>query len=53
LGEREGQIQMANGKRQMAKGFPFLKWQIAKHLNFAVCHLPFDLLLLSRSPGQN
>jgi len=37
---------MAKGKEQMANGLQFAKSQIANHLNFAVCHLPFELSLL-------
>jgi hypothetical protein len=28
-------------KMQMAKG----KWQMENHLRFAICHLPFELLV--------
>jgi hypothetical protein len=36
-------IQTANGKGQMANGLLFEKWQIANHLNFAICPLPFAI----------
>jgi hypothetical protein len=32
--------QRANGKRQMV--WDFFRWQIANHLNFAICHLNFE-----------
>jgi hypothetical protein len=47
---------MANGKEQMAYGFSFFNLSNGKlknHLNFAICHLPFDLFLPSPSPHQN
>jgi len=47
---------MANGKEQTANGFSFFSLSNGKlknHLNFAICRLPFDLFLLSCSPGQN
>jgi len=38
-------IQMANRKGQMANGLRFNKCQILNHLNFAICPLPFELVL--------
>jgi hypothetical protein len=55
-GEREERIQMANGKEQMANGlsiFNLSNGKLKNHLNFAICHLPFALFLLSPSPHQN
>jgi hypothetical protein len=34
---------MANGKGQMANGWGIFNWQVSNHLNFAVCHLPFEM----------
>jgi len=36
---------MANGKIQMANGLRFGEFQIANHLNFAICHLPFEFAI--------
>jgi hypothetical protein len=39
---------ISNGKWQRSNGkwfFNLNKWQIANHLNFAVCHLPFEFAL--------
>ena len=35
---------MANGKIQMENGLRFGKSQIVSHLNFAICHLPFEFV---------
>jgi hypothetical protein len=36
---------MANGKSQMAKGRKVFLRRNSAHLNFAICHLPFEMLL--------
>jgi hypothetical protein len=41
--------QMANGKGQKANGLRFSKWQIPNHLKFAICYLPFELFVPTRS----
>jgi hypothetical protein len=43
---------MANGKRQNSNGLQFVSFQVANHLPFDLCHLPFELFLDQNKVGM-